>query len=138
MEYSHLPPPLLWKMPPGCERRSGGKKVAFPGKVSRGLGTADQPLGLPCVSPILTLMPLLPIGFPTDITLSGMQLVLLPRWGHLHFCCFFLLNAPQTKIYYHSGPLWINDLLSALFIRAWGGNRSLCVWRWGRLELCSS
>lgn len=62
-----------WKMPPGCEIRSAGKKAAFPGKISRGLDTADQSLGLPSVSPILTLMPFLLIGFPTDITLSGMQ-----------------------------------------------------------------
>lgn len=58
--------------------------------------------------------------------------------GPSSFLLLFPPQCPTTKIYYHSGPLWINDLLSALFIRAWGGSRSLCVWRWGRLELCSS
>lgn len=101
-----------------------GKRIPWKGK--SGISTAYQPLGLPCVSSTLTLMPL----HPTAITQRGIELVFLPLQGYLRFCFLLFIS--------HRGPLWINDLLTAPFSRGWGGSRSLCVWNWRKLDLTAA
>lgn len=128
VEHGHLPPPSSWKMPAGCESSSGEEGRVSLQSQSR-FGTAAQPLGLPWVSPTLTLTPLL-----LTVYTAGISSTTGPS---SFFVAFSSLMPPKPKMYHHRGPLWINDLLTALFTRGWGGGRSPRVRQWGRLELCS-
>lgn len=118
--------------------RVWGKKSAFPGKVSQGLAQQINPWALLVFHP-----PFLSCFFsqqasPQTSPDAAYSWYFYRQGAIFIFDAFSSSMPPQTKIYYHRGPLWINDPLTALFTRGWGGSRSLRVWQWGRLELLSS